>query len=92
MASPQTKKIPQPKPVAKPATDPGASRTEFTLPKAAAMFVPSLFMPSPSVGFQFLLPIKPLSFKLPFGQKLEVEVIGRVVPETTKPQVAGIGP
>ena len=33
------------------------------------MFLPSLFMPSPSVGFQFLLPIKPLSIKLPFGQR-----------------------
>ena len=80
MASPQTKKIPQPK--AKPATDTGANKAEFTLPKAATMFLPSLFMPSPSLGFQFLLPIKPLSLKLPFGQKLEVEVIGRVVADS----------
>ena len=36
-------------------------------------------MPTPSVGFQFLLPIKPLSFKLPFGQRLEIEIYGRVV-------------
>ena len=66
MPSPQTKKVPQPKPAAKPATDSGMNKVEFTLPKAAAMLVPSLFMPSPSVGFQFLMPIKPLSFKLPF--------------------------
>ena len=81
MPSPQTKKVPQPKP-GKPATDSGTNKAEFTLPKAAAMFLPSLFMPSPSAGFQFLLPIKPLSLKLPFGQKLEFEVFGRVVPET----------
>ena len=81
MASPQTKKIlPQPK--AKPTTDSGANKAEFTLPKAASMFLPSLFMPSPSTGFQFLMPIKPLSLKLPFGQKLEVEVIGRVVADS----------
>jgi hypothetical protein len=79
MASPQTKKIPQPK--SKPTTDSGANKAEFTLPKAATMFLPSLFMPSPSVGFQFLLPIKPLSLKLPFGQRLEVEIFGKIVPE-----------
>ena len=32
-------------------------------------------------GFQFLLPIKPFSIKLPFGQKLEVEILGKVVPD-----------
>ena len=84
MPSPQTKKIPQPKPAAKPATDSGMNKVDFTLPKAAAMFVPSFFMPSQSAGFQFLMPIKPLSLKLPFGQKLEIEIIGRVVPEASK--------
>jgi hypothetical protein len=79
MPSPQTKKVPHSKP--KPATDSGTNKAEFTLPKAASMFLPSLFMPSPSVGFQFMLPIKPLSLKLPFGQRLEVDVIGRIVPE-----------
>ena len=67
---------------AKPATDAGTNKVEFTLPKAAAMLLPSLFMPGPSAGFQFLLPMKPLSIKLPFGQRLEIEVIGKVVPET----------
>ena len=42
MPSPQTKKIPLPKP----ATDSGANKAEFTLPKAATMFLPSFFMPS----------------------------------------------
>ena len=102
MASPQTKKVPQPKPAtdvsdpnqygappipepkpaAKPSTDSGTNKAEFSLPKAAAMFMPSLFTPNPSAGFQFLVPVKPFSLKLPFGQKLEFEVIGRVVPET----------
>jgi hypothetical protein len=33
-------------------------------------------------GLQFLMPIKPLSIKLPFNQKLEIDVIGKVVPDT----------
>jgi hypothetical protein len=78
MPSPQTKKAPQPKP----ANDSGANKAEFSLPKAAATFLPSFFMPSAPGGFQFLLPVKPLSIKLPFGQKLEVEIFGKIVPET----------
>jgi hypothetical protein len=78
MPSPQTKKSGQPKP----ASDSGANKAEFSLPKAAATFLPSFFMPGSTSGFQFLLPMKPLSIKLPFGQKLEVEIFGRVVPES----------
>jgi hypothetical protein len=74
--SPQMK---TPKP-AKPATDANANRADYKEPRSSTVFLPSLFMPSPSVGFQFLLPIKPLSFRLPLGQKLEIEVYGRVVP------------
>jgi hypothetical protein len=80
MPSPQTKKPREPK--TKPTTDSDTSKAEFSLPKMASMFLPSLFMPSPSAGFQFMLPIKPLSFKLPFGQRVEIEVFGRVVPDT----------
>jgi hypothetical protein len=40
-----------------------------------------MFMPVPSVGLQFLVPIKPLSLKLPFGRRLEIEIYGRVVPD-----------
>jgi hypothetical protein len=92
--SPQTKKILP----AKPTTDTGANkaefsgstkaepaavnRSDFSLPKAASMFLPSFFLPSSPSGFQFLLPIKPLSVKLPFGQKLEVEILGKIVSET----------
>jgi hypothetical protein len=90
--SPQTKKIPQPKPVATPATDTGMNKAEFTLPKAAAMFVPSIFMPSSSTGFQFLLPIKPLSLKLPFGQRLEIELVGRMVPDANGQDSTGSEP
>ena len=81
MASPQTKKIPQPAtaPKPKPATDSGTNKAEFTIQKAVTTFLPSLFMPSSNAGFQFLMPVKPLSLKLPFGQRLEVEVMGRVV-------------
>ena len=45
-------------------------------------------MPTPSVGLQFLLPIKPLSLKLPFGQRLELEIYGRVVSEPAVPPTA----
>ena len=83
MPSPQTKTPKAPKP--KPTTDANTSKAELSLPKAATMFLPSLFMPSPSLGFQFLLPIKPLSLKLPFGQRVEIEVLGRIVPDQETP-------
>jgi hypothetical protein len=83
MPSPQTKSPQEPK--TKPTTDANTSKAEFSLPKAATMFLPSLFMPSPSVGFQFLLPIKPLTFKLPFGQRFEIEIFGRIVPDQETP-------
>jgi hypothetical protein len=74
--SPQTKK-PQP---AKPATDPAASKAAFTPPRSSTVFLPSVFLARPSVGFQFLLPLSPLSLKLPFNQRLEIEIYGRLVP------------
>jgi hypothetical protein len=75
--SPQTKKPQQ----AKPPADTAAAKTRYSPPKSATVFLPSLFMPTPSVGFQFLLPLKPLSLRLPFGQRLEIEIYGRVVPD-----------
>ncbi len=81
MASPQTKKHQQ----AKPATDAKATKAAFA-PRVTPQFsIPSLFLPSaPSTpsGLQFLLPIKPFSIKLPFNQRLEIEVFGRLVPDT----------
>ena len=51
---------------------PGASR---------AMFQPA----APAVGLQFLLPIKPVSLKLPFNRRLEIEIYGRVVRAPEQP-------
>jgi hypothetical protein len=44
--------------------------------------IPSIFQStqSQSVGLQFLLPIKPVSLRLPFNRRLEIEIFGRVVP------------
>jgi hypothetical protein len=75
--SPQTKKPQQPKPPA----DSGTSKTTYSQAKSTTVFLPSLFLPTPSIGFQFLLPLKPLSLRLPFGQRLEIEIYGRVVPD-----------
>jgi len=78
MPSPQTKKPQQ----VKPATDPGANKAAFAPPpKSPAVFLPSVFLARPSVGFQFLLPLSPLSLKLPFNQRLEIEIYGRMVPD-----------
>ena len=41
--------------------------------------MPALFLPTPSVGLQFLIPLKPLSVRLPFNRRLEIEIFGRVV-------------
>jgi hypothetical protein len=77
LASPQTKKPQQPKP----ANDSAANKAALWPPKSATVFLPSLFLARPSVGFQFLLPLSPLSLRLPFNQKLEIEIYGRVVPQ-----------
>ena len=76
--SPQTKKPPK----AKPASDESTTKASFTKPRSTTVFLPSVFLPGASVGFQFLLPISPLSFRLPFNQRLEIEIFGRVVPDT----------
>ena len=80
LPSPQTKQPRKPK--AEPAKDSGATKASFNQPKSSTVFLPSVFLPGASVGFQFLLPVKPLSLKLPFNQRLEVEIFGRVVPDT----------
>jgi hypothetical protein len=80
MASPQIKKHQQ----AKPATDAKAAKASFVPAKAAPFSIPSLFMPSVPTnpaGLQFLLPIKPFAIKLPFKQRLEIEILGRLVPD-----------
>ena len=80
LPSPQTKKPRKPKP--EPASDIGTTKASYTQPKSSTVFLPSVFLPGASVGFQFLLPIKPLSLRLPFNQRLEIEIFGRVVPDT----------
>jgi hypothetical protein len=82
LPSPQKKK-PQAPP--KPPSDSGTDKAALTPPKAAPFPLPGLLFPlnpiSPA-NLQFLVPIKPLSFKLPFNQRLEIEIFGRVVPNT----------
>ena len=80
LPSPQTKKPRKNTPA--PASDSGTTKASFTQPKSSTVFLPSVFLPGASVGFQFLLPLKPLSLRLPFNQRLEIEVFGRVVPDT----------
>ena len=77
LPSPQTRKPRKPKP----ASDAGTTKADFTQPRSSTVFLPSVFLPGASVGFQFLLPIKPLSLRLPFNQRLEVEIFGRVIPD-----------
>jgi hypothetical protein len=96
LPSPQIKK-PQPGsqsapgPAAKPAAavDPKTSKASFIqarpwLKAAGLLSLPKTnmaagFLPMPSL--QFMMPLKPFSLKLPFGQKLELELTGRVVPD-----------
>ncbi len=75
--SPQIKKPQQP---GKPAADSQMKKTGYhTTSRALAM--PTMFFATPNVGLQFLVPLKPLSFQLPFNRRLEIELFGRVVPE-----------
>ncbi len=82
--SPQTKKPRK----TKPAADESTTKASFVKPKSSTFFLPSVFLPGASVGFQFLLPISPLSIKLPFNQRLEIEIFGRVVPDTRAAETA----
>jgi hypothetical protein len=81
--SPQSKK-PQPgtAPAAKPSAsaDNNAARTAFELAKG--LFKPNTLPQFAFPNLQFVMPLKPFAMKLPFSQKLELELIGRVVPDT----------
>ncbi|WP_165073643.1 hypothetical protein [Paludisphaera rhizosphaerae] len=100
-ATPQSRKKPSPQmqPSASPAesepkSDAKALKSSFSLPalKSLPNFPPlnslvnSGVFPIPFHGAQFLVPLKPLALKLPFNQKLEFELVGRVV---TDPEAAG---
>jgi hypothetical protein len=82
--SPQ-KKVPR---KSKPAADESTTKASFVKPKSSTFILPSVFLPGASVGFQFLLPITPLSIKLPFNQRLVIEIFGRVVPDTRAAETA----
>jgi hypothetical protein len=80
MPSPQTKKPQQ----AKPAADQGARKAGFQSTRPTPFSIPNIFLPTTTAspaGLQFMLPIKPFAIKLPFKQKLEIEIFGRVVPD-----------
>jgi len=79
MPSPQTKKPIQAKP--KPTTDGGTAKAEYIPPKVPSLSFAS-FLPTSTTGLQFLMPIKPFTLKLPFNQKLQIEILGRVVADT----------
>jgi hypothetical protein len=82
MPSPQTKKPIQAKP--KPTTDNGTAKAEYVPARVPSLSLSS-FLPTSTTGMQFLLPIKPFTLKLPFNQKLQIEVLGRVVADTETP-------
>lgn len=80
--------------------DPDVGRSSFVLPAAfSAITSLSAMKPAKSVfsapfqGAHFLVPLKPLSVKLPLNQKLELELLGRIVadedPEIESRFVAG---
>ena len=71
----------------RPSADTAMKKAQFSISNFQA--IPSMFQPAaPAVGLQFLLPIKPVSLKLPFNRRLEIEIYGRVVrPRTAGPQL-----
>jgi hypothetical protein len=80
--SPQTRKQKsEPAAPAKPAAtvDSKAARAAFDLTKG--LFKPGLVPQFGVPGLQFVMPLKPFALKLPFNQKLELELIGKVVPD-----------
>jgi hypothetical protein len=85
--SPQTKKshhgaAPAANPTAKPsaAADSKTTKTAFELAKS--LFKPNMLPQFTFPNLQFMMPLKPFAMKLPFNQKLELELIGRVVPDS----------
>jgi hypothetical protein len=69
---------------AKKTMDHKAAKTSFVLPQLLpqlSQFKPNNLFPLPFTGAQFLLPIKAFGLKLPFNQKLEFELLGRIVPD-----------
>ncbi len=85
--SPQSKKpqrdtAPAANPTSKPSAsaDIRATKTAFELAKG--LFKPNTLPQFTFPNLQFMMPLKPFAMKLPFNQKLELELIGRVVPDS----------
>lgn len=66
-----------PKAKTRPSGDSAARKVQFSVDDIPA--IPAVFRSAPTIGLQFLLPIKPVSLKLPFDRRLEIVVYGRVV-------------
>ncbi len=66
-----------PKAKTRPSGDSAARKAQFSVEDIPG--IPAVFRSAPTVGLQFLLPIKPVSLKLPFDQRLEIVVYGRVI-------------
>jgi hypothetical protein len=49
---------------------------------AKGLFKPNTLAQFTFPNFQFVMPLKPFAMKLPFNQKLELELIGRVVSDS----------
>lgn len=64
--------------------DPDAGRASLVIPAALSAISsisakPAQTLRAPLQGAQILLPLKPLTIKLPLSQKLEFELLGRIV-------------
>ena len=83
-----------PKADAAPKADRKTTRSSFKLPPIKGLealqplnaLIGTSSLPIPFQGAQFLVPLKPLAVKLPFNQRLEFELIGRIVddPQATE--------
>jgi hypothetical protein len=79
---PRRDTAPAANPISKPcaSADSRATKTAFELAKG--LFKPNTLPQFTFPNLQFMMPLKPFAMKLPFNQKLELELIGRVVPDS----------
>ena len=85
--SPQSKKprrdtAPAADPTSKPSATADIRATKTALELAKGLFKPNTLPQFTFPNLQFMMPLKPFAMKLPFNQKLELELIGRVVPDS----------
>lgn len=69
--------------------DPDAGKASFVLPAALSALTsmsakPAETFRAPLRGAQILVPLRPLTIKLPLSQKLEFELLGRIVADETE--------